>query len=391
MMRGMKKKWFLLLVPLFLLLSFLVSTGEPFAASDQFELQKGDAIRSIEDNDNDIYAINEYGYKRIFLNPVIFNFYGHLGGFENVKLINREGRDSFKTSSLFRNCENQDKKVYALELTGEDEGALHWIDMSGSAAVAGDTDFFKKVFCINSKELSWYDIGPPYTSLIQMPDYSFTVPVPSTNLSVDLKINDSDSPGPIEWNSVLNVAWTSQNAVRCSGMYYIALLDEGDAETDRDNLPLKGSLSFYGRYTVPSDLKNIIAQILCYDKNDNYADDYISVPIKEGSIPSIQNIAISTAKIELGEKYEIAWESENLDSDVSIILGKGEGGETGEFWYIVKNIPNTGSYTWNTGIAITPDTIRGTVDSALGPGKYSIIILNSEETIFNSSAKNFEI
>jgi len=390
-MKEMKKKWFLLLVPLFLLLSFFMSVGEPFSASDQFELRKGDVIRSIEDDDNDVYIINEYGYKRIFLNPAIFNFYGHLGGFENVKLINQEGRDSFKTSSLFRNCENQDKKVYALEQIGEDEGTLHWIDMSGSAAVAADTNFFKKVFCINSKELNWYNIGSPYTSLSQMPDYSFTVPVPSANLSVDLKINGSDSPGPIEWNSVLNVAWTSQNAVRCSGMYYIALLDEGDAETDRDNLPLKGSLSFYGRYTVPSDLKNIIAQILCYDKNDNYADDYILIPIKEESAPSIQNIAISTAKVELGEKYEITWESENLDSSVNIILGKGEGDETGEFWYIAKNVPNAGNYTWNTGMAVTPDTARGASDSMPGPGKYSIIILNSEETIFNSSANSFEI
>jgi len=394
-MRDMNKKWFLFLLPLFLLLSFLIPIGEPFstpengqAAPDQFGLKEGDAIRSAQDNDNDVYIINEHGYKRLFLNQVIFNFYGHLGGFEKVKLISREARDSFKTSSLFRNCQNNDKKVYALELTGEDAGILHWVDVSGSSAIAKVPDFFKRVFCINSKEFIWYNIGSSYTSLNQIPDYSFAVPVSSSNLSVDLKINGSDNPGPIEWGSTLNVSWTSQNAVKCSGMYYIALLDDG---IDRDNLPAQGNLSFYGRYTVPSDLKTIMAQILCYDQNNNYKDDYVIIPIKETSAPSIKDIAISTTKVKLGENYQITWKSENLKSNINILLGRGESGKIGEFWYIAKNVPNTGNYTWNTGTAVTPDTKRGTVNGEIQLGKYSIIILNSEETILNSSGNEFEI
>lgn len=385
-MEGMKKKWSLLSAPLLLVLSFLIPAGEPFSAQYQFGLKEGNLIRS--DKDNDIYIINEHDYKRLFLNPVIFNFYGHLGGFENVKAVSREARDSFKTSSLFRNCENNDKKVYALELTGEDEGILHWLNVTGSAAVAEDADFFKKVFCINSKEFRWYGIGSPYTSLNQVSDYSFKVPPPSSNLSVDIKINGSDNPGPIEWNSILNIEWTSQNAVRCSGMYYIALLD---GEVDRDNMPIQGSLSFYGRNTVPSDLKNITPQILCYDKDGNYTDDYVLIAIKEESIPSIKNISISSAKIKLGENYQITWESKNLNSSVNIILGKGESGKKGDFWYIAKNIPNSGNYSWNSGTAVTPDIQRGTINGNLQPGRYSIIIFNSEETIFNYSLNNFEI
>lgn len=382
----MKKKWFLLLVPLLLVLSFLIPAGESFSAPDQFGLKEGDLIRS--DKDNDIYIINEHNYKRLFLNPVIFNFYGHLGGFEKVKVISQEARDSFKTSYLFRNCENNDKKVYALELTGEDEGILHWLNVTGSAAIAEDADFFKKVFCINFKEFSWYGIGSPYTSLSQVPDYSFKVPPPSSSLSVDIKIDGSDNPGPIEWDSILNISWTSQNSVRCSGMHYIALLD---GEVDRDNLPTQGSLSFYGRNTVPSDLKNITPQILCYDKDDNYADDYVLIAIKADSVPSINNVSISSAKIKLGENYQITWESKNLNSGVNIILGKGESGKKGDFWYIAKNIPNIGNYTWNSGTAVTPDIQRGTIGGNLQPGQYSIIIFNPEETIFNYSLNNFEI
>ena len=35
----------------------------------------------------DIYIVNEMGYNRLFLNPVIFGFYGHLGGFAKVKTV----------------------------------------------------------------------------------------------------------------------------------------------------------------------------------------------------------------------------------------------------------------------------------------------------------------
>jgi len=382
----MKNKWFLLLTPLLLILSFLIPAGEPFSAPEEFGLKEGDLIRS--DKDNDIFIINEHDYKRLFLNPVIFNFYGHLGGFGNVKLISQETRDSFKTVSFFRNCENNDQKVYALEITGEDTGTFHWLNVDGSAAVAEDADFFRKVFCINSKEFGWYNIDSPYTSLSQAPDYSFKVPPPSSSLSVEVKINGSDNPGPIAWNSILNVRWTSQNTVRCSGMHYIALLDGG---VDRDNLPTQGNLSFYGRNTVQSNLKNITPQILCWDKDDNYADDYVLIPIKEESVPSIKNVAISSTKVNLGENYQIIWESENLNSDVNILLGKGESGKKGDFWYITKSIPNTGNYTWNTGIAVAPDTQRGTLNNNLQPGQYSIIILNSDETVFNYSLNNFEM
>jgi len=372
------------LVPLFLGRDSL-STSKPNL--EQFDLKEGDIIRSEEGNDLDIYIVNEYGYKRLFLNPAIFDFYGHLGGFRNVKLVSNEARDHFETSALFRNCESGDGKVYALELTGEDEGTLHWINMDGMIAVKNNSEFFKKVFCINSHEFSWYNIGPSYTSLVQIPDYSFTIPVPPAKLSVDLKINNSKNPDPTNWNSALTATWTSQNAVRCSGMYYIALSDEN---VDRDNLPTQGTLSFYGRNTVPSDLEEVIAQVLCYDKDENYTDDYVVIPIK-GGLPSIKNVNVSSSHVMLGNKYKVSWESEKLNFNVNIILGKGEPDKRGNFWYIAKNIPNTGNYDWDTSIPVTPDIGRSTLSDKIEPGEYFLLIFNNEETFFGSSLNSFEI
>lgn len=154
------------------------SSGQATPASKGFvslsavSLKDGDVVSAAGSSDPDVYIVNPYGYKRLFLNPAIFGFYGHLGGFSKIKNTTSATRDVFVTSGLFRNCETNDKKVYGVETTGEDTGMLHWVNTTGEQAVKDDADFFKKVFCINTKEFSWYPKGSDYTSVNQIPDYT---------------------------------------------------------------------------------------------------------------------------------------------------------------------------------------------------------------------------
>ncbi|MDP6584767.1 MAG: hypothetical protein QF535_08915, partial [Anaerolineales bacterium] len=132
-----------------------VSTSKPTPASQGFvslsaiSLDDGDVISAAGSDDPDVYIVNPHGYKRLFLNPAIFEFYGHLGGFSAIKNTTSVTRDVFVTSGLFRNCETDDPKVYGVEVTGEDTGMMHWVNTTGEQAVADDPNFFKKVFCIN--------------------------------------------------------------------------------------------------------------------------------------------------------------------------------------------------------------------------------------------------
>ncbi len=169
-----------------------VSTSAPTPAARGFvslaalSLREGDVISAAGSDDPDVYIVNEHGYKRLFLNPVIFGFYGHLGGFAKVKSTVAPTRDTLVTSGLFRNCETNDEKIYGVETTGEDTGMLHWVNTTGAQAVADDPDFFKKVFCINNKEFNWYKKGTPYTSVNQIPSYTRTnivggQPAPATS------------------------------------------------------------------------------------------------------------------------------------------------------------------------------------------------------------------
>ncbi len=143
-----------------------------FTSLAALNLREGNTISAIGSNDPDIYIINDWGYKRLFLNPIIFSFYGHLGGFAKVKNITPQTNSLLVTSGLFRNCETNDPKVYGVEVTGEDTGILHWINTSGAQAVQDDSDFFKKVFCVNSNEFNWYTKGSDYASVNQVSIYT---------------------------------------------------------------------------------------------------------------------------------------------------------------------------------------------------------------------------
>ncbi len=141
------------------------------AKPSDFGLKEGNLISAIFSDDPDVYIINNDGYKRLFLNEEIFNFYGHLGGFFNVKLVPQEVVDSFPTSGLFRNCEADDPRVFGVSVEGEDTGTMSWINMTAEEALAEDPDFFKKVFCVNDKEFKWYPKKGEFKSLKSVPNY----------------------------------------------------------------------------------------------------------------------------------------------------------------------------------------------------------------------------
>ena len=130
-----------------------------FVKPEDFGLSEGDFIRA--EGDNDVFIVNQFGYKRLVLNPKICLQYGHLGKrgcFSAVKTVKIEVRDAFKTSWLVTNGETEDGKIYFLQTVGEDEGVLHHLELSASnfLTLGGN---FQSVFRINSLEQKNYLVG----------------------------------------------------------------------------------------------------------------------------------------------------------------------------------------------------------------------------------------
>ena len=131
------------------------------AKPEDYGLKEGDLIRA--QGDFDIFIINQNGYKRLFLNPTIFNMYGHLtGGWNAVKTVTIAIRDAFVTSTHYRYVDSP--KVYHLNVTGEDTGTLHWINMTAENFLAQGGKA-NAIFIINKSEYDWYSKGTDKTSL----------------------------------------------------------------------------------------------------------------------------------------------------------------------------------------------------------------------------------
>ena len=148
------------LIPFTLSLATTIFQEPPVARPEDYGLKEGDLIRA--QGDFDVFIINQYGYKRLFLNPAIFNMYGHLGTWKDVKTVTPATRDAFITSSHYRYV-NEDK-VYHLEVIGEDTGMLHWINMIAENFLAQGGKA-NAIFTINKNELDWYPKGADKTSL----------------------------------------------------------------------------------------------------------------------------------------------------------------------------------------------------------------------------------
>lgn len=346
-------------------------------------LREGDLVRAANSRDLDIYIINEYGFKRLFLNPVIFRFYGHLGGFSSVKSVSAAARDSFITSYFYRNCETNDPKVYSLEVTGEDTGILHWLDITAGKAISEDTDFFKKIFCINNREFSWYERGSNYNSTSGILN-DFSNPKPSTppGMSVDLKINGTDNPGQLAWNEKMKASWTSTGTVRCAGFEYMPTVV---ANVSTSNMPTSGEMEIYNRTKYSVD--NIIAHIICYNADDKFVEDFIKIPVIPSTKPSISVISSPNESFARSAEKEIKWSSTSITSTVNIILTRANPSSIykADYWYIEKNVPNTGSYNWRVGQISEPMTKWETSIVDISSGTYAILIFNSEENMFGSS------
>lgn len=209
-------------------------------------LHEGDLIRAT--GDNDIFIINEYGFKRLFLNPAIFNMYGQLGGgWSLVKTVTPETRDAFVTSPYYR--ADGDTKVYKLEIVGEDTGILRWVNMSQADFLAMAN--VNQIFTINSNELNWYQKGydvyaPVHAVVARSDNYGFSLP--PTNVDV-LELSVTAVGGDVKLASVSPAfTFTVAKYGVVNPLPYTVFVD--------GNVYASGSWDFSGPFTFAPNLSN---------------------------------------------------------------------------------------------------------------------------------------
>lgn len=144
----------LLLILIITIVIWLVPSFTPKAQA--VDIEEGDLIRAI--GDFDVWIVKYVGFKkfkRLILNPDVFNMYGHLR-WEDIKDIDRAIVKSFTESTLVR--AEGDPKVYKLYPAG-DTGQKRWIP-TAEVFLAWDYDW-DSVYTINDFDRDAYITGEP--------------------------------------------------------------------------------------------------------------------------------------------------------------------------------------------------------------------------------------
>ncbi|MBU3923045.1 hypothetical protein KJ684_02305 [Patescibacteria group bacterium] len=182
------KKFLFILIILFLF---------PLFSEANIDIIDGDLIRA----DIDVYIVKLIGdkkFKRLVLNPEIFNQYSHLK-WENIKTVDESIIDSFITSDLVRSID--DEMVYKLYSSG-DSGEKRWIktanDFNGFSfnwASIYTINLFEKNFYASGADLVAETIPEPEPEPMPEPEVPsrdpMTINVPSDYSTIQLAIDNA--------------------------------------------------------------------------------------------------------------------------------------------------------------------------------------------------------
>ena len=176
-----------------------VADERPSVTVDGVTIYDGDLISSNATNPDgtptyeslDIYIAKVVSdtetYKRLILNPQVFDSYGHLN-WGDVKEVDQSVMDSFTTSDLVR--QDGTDEVYSL-VADDDTGTKHWVNLTAEQFVdeaGADPD---SIYTVNSTDIGNYTTGAAYTDVQSFIDRTPPAEAVGTGLTVALA---SDTP-----------------------------------------------------------------------------------------------------------------------------------------------------------------------------------------------------
>jgi hypothetical protein len=150
-------------------------------------INEGDTIK-VADNP-DVYIAKYVGskkFKRLILNPDVFNSYKHLS-WSKIKTVTQAEQDAFTVSDLVRAL--GDAKVYKLTPNG-DVGTKQWLNMTAEAFTAAGYDW-DSIYVINNVDRDNYTTGTDITGGTVTSPVTSATPTTGGALTVSLA---SDTP-----------------------------------------------------------------------------------------------------------------------------------------------------------------------------------------------------
>lgn len=163
-----------------------VSLLMPVFTATAVTINEGDTIKTADSFD--VWIVKHMGtkkFKRLILNPDVFNSYGHLS-WAKIKTVSSAEAAMYTESKLVRAV--GDPKVYELSsAANSDTGVKKWVNMTAAEFVAAGNDW-DSIYEINTVDRDNYTVASDIT-----PTTPTTTPVPTTGKGVEVSFA-SDTP-----------------------------------------------------------------------------------------------------------------------------------------------------------------------------------------------------
>jgi len=134
----------------------------------------------------DVYIVKLVGtkkFKRLVLNPTVFNSYGHLN-WGDIQTVSESVMDEYSTSGLVRVDTDPDEKVYAMAPDG-DIGSKSWVNVTAAEflGVSGSEDG-DSIYTINATDGGNYTAVGDITTTTQLETYYSAGTLPDAPVQV---------------------------------------------------------------------------------------------------------------------------------------------------------------------------------------------------------------
>ena len=277
----MKKKYILLGV----VITSIVWLAPSFIPTAQaVDVVEGDLIRAI--GDIDVWIVKYMGvkkFKRLILNPDVFNMYGHLN-WGDIKDIDKSIVDSFTESTLIRAV--GDTKVYKLYPAG-DTGKRRWIETAEIFLAWGfDWD---AVYTINEFDRDSYVTDAPFESSPEglVP----TAPVledPGTSIS-------SGNTFTIIWSAPENTtSYTLQRDTSSSFISPTAIYTGSDSTTIDNRTPTTATIYYYRVKATNSN-------------GDSSWSNAVDLQVTTEGVPGAPTLTDPGVSVAAGASFTLSW------------------------------------------------------------------------------------
>jgi hypothetical protein len=168
-------------------------------------INEGDTIK-VADNP-DVYIAKYVGskkFKRLILNPDVFNSYKHLS-WSKIKTVTQAEQDAFTVSDLVRAL--GDAKVYKLTPNG-DVGTKQWLNMTAEAFTAAGYDW-DSIYVINNVDRDNYTAGTDITG--GTATSPVTSPTPTTGGALTVALASDTPAAGVAVENAARVPFTKVN------------------------------------------------------------------------------------------------------------------------------------------------------------------------------------